>query len=82
MKDFHSLYSHDFLRVASCVPRAQVADPEFAVEETLRLAREGDADHVGLMLFPELGISSYAIDDLFFQDALLEAVERALADLA
>ena len=31
------------------------------------------------MLFPELGISSYAIDDLLQQDALLGAVEAALA---
>lgn len=82
MNDFHSLYSHDFVRIAACVPRAQVADPDFAVEETLRLAREGDADNVAVMLFPELGISSYSIDDLLFQDALLDAVENALAKLA
>lgn len=82
MSQFASLYSHEFLRIASCVPRAQVADPDFAVEETLRLARLGDADGVALMLFPELGISSYAIDDLLFQDVLLDAVERAIGRLA
>ena len=82
MNAFTSLYSHEFLRIASCVPRAQVADPDFAVEETLRLAREGDADGVALMLFPELALSSYAIDDLLFQDALLEEVERAIDRLA
>ncbi|OYW59204.1 MAG: NAD(+) synthase [Rhizobiales bacterium 17-65-6] len=76
--DFHSLYSHEFIRIASCVPRAGVADPSFAAEETIRLARQGDAASTAIMLFPELGISSYAIDDLLFQDALLDAVDTAI----
>ncbi len=82
MKPFHSLYSHDFLRIAACVPRASVADPEFAVRETLALAAEGDAARTAVMLFPELGISSYSIDDLVLQDAMLDAVEHALVRIA
>ena len=81
MMDFHSLYSHDFVRVAACVPKASVAEPAFAVEETLALAAAGDRAKVAVMLFPELGISSYAIDDLVLQDALLEAVQAALGRL-
>ena len=34
------------------------------------------------MVFPELGISAYSIDDLLLQDALLGAVETALLTLA
>ncbi|WP_137388996.1 NAD(+) synthase [Rhodoligotrophos defluvii] len=82
MADFFSLYSHEFMRIASCVPRAEVADPQFAADETLALAKDGDADGTALMLFPELGISSYAIDELFFQDALLDAVEASLVRIA
>ena len=81
MKEFYSLYSHEFLRVATCVPATEVADPEFAVRETLRLAEQGHAEACAVMLFPELGLSSYAIDDLLLQDALLEAVERAIASI-
>ena len=43
MSEFNSLYSHEFLRIAACVPRAEVAVPDFAVAETLRLAKQGDA---------------------------------------
>ncbi|MCX5494962.1 NAD(+) synthase [Kaistia dalseonensis] len=82
MKAFNSLYSHDFIRIAACVPRASVADPDFAVEETLALARQGDANGTAVMLYPELGISSYAIDDLVLQDALLEKVEASLIRIA
>ena len=33
------------------------------------------------MVFPELGLSGYSIDDLFLQDALLDEVEEKLAEL-
>ncbi|MFB9949182.1 NAD(+) synthase [Rhizobium puerariae] len=82
MDQFFSLYSHDFLRIAACVPRTRVADPDFAVDETLRLARKGNAESVAVMLFPELGLSSYAIDDLLLQDVLLDAVEAAIVRIA
>ncbi len=81
MTDFSCLYSHEFVRLAACVPKARVADPDFALARTLELAQEGHADGTALMLFPELGLSSYAIDDLLFQDVLLDAVEGAVARL-
>jgi NAD+ synthase (glutamine-hydrolysing) len=34
-----------------------------------------------LSSFPELGLSAYAIDDLLFQDALLDAIERTIDQL-
>jgi NAD+ synthase (glutamine-hydrolysing) len=49
--------------------------------QTLDLARQGDVQKVALMIFPELGISAYAIDDLLFQDTLLDRVEAAVADI-
>jgi NAD+ synthase (glutamine-hydrolysing) len=78
---FHSLYAHDFIRIASCVPRTLVADVAANLSETISLAREGDALKTALMIFPELGLSAYAIDDLLFQDALLDGVERAIGQL-
>lgn len=47
----------------------------------LELAAAGHARHVGVMLFPELGLSSYAIDDQLLQDALLDGVEAAVAEI-
>jgi len=82
MKPFASLYSHDFLRIAACVPRSDVADVPFAVRETLAMAKAGHDDKAAVLLFPELGLSSYSIDDLLFQDALLDAVERSIGEIA
>ena len=81
LSDFFSLYSHEFARIACCVPRTRVADAPYNLAETLRLAREGDKAGTVLMIFPELGLSSYAIDDLLQQDSLLDDVERSIAQL-
>jgi NAD+ synthase (glutamine-hydrolysing) len=81
MSDFFSLYSHEFVRVACCVPRTRVADAAFNLAETLKLAARGDAARAAVMVFPELGLSSYAIEDLLLQDALLDEVERSIAGL-
>jgi NAD+ synthase (glutamine-hydrolysing) len=77
--NFYSLYAHEFLRVACCVPRTRVADAEFNLGQTLRLAQQGDESRTAIMVFPELGLSSYAIEDLLLQDALLDQVERSIA---
>jgi NAD+ synthase (glutamine-hydrolysing) len=78
---FRSPWRHGFARVAGCVPLTSVADPARNAAETLDLVRQGHEAGVGLMVFPELGLSAYSVDDLFHQDVLLDAVETALAAL-
>ena len=78
---FDSPYAHDLVRVAGCVPRIEPACPAYNADRTLELLSQGHDDRVALMVFPELGLSAYAIDDLHQQDALLEAVEEELARL-
>ncbi len=80
----HAFFSHHrqgFVRVAACTPRIHVGDPRANARETLALMQQGDARHVDLMVYPELGLSAYAIDDLHLQDALLDGVEAAIASL-
>ena len=77
--NFFSAYDQGFVRVAACTPRCEVADPAFNAEQVIALARDGHARSVGLMVFPELCISSYTLDDLLGQAALHEAVDMALA---
>ncbi|HEX2208719.1 MAG TPA: nitrilase-related carbon-nitrogen hydrolase, partial [Longimicrobium sp.] len=78
---FHSIYSHGFIRAAVCIPAVRVADPAFNLEHTLRLARQASDAHAAVALFPELGVSAYTCEDLFQQDALLDAVQEALGRL-
>jgi NAD+ synthase (glutamine-hydrolysing) len=81
-RPFNSLYRHGFARVAVCVPRVKVANPRFNAEQTIALARQAAGDGAVLALFPELGVSAYSNEDLFHQDALLDATEAGIARVA
>src|SRR5579863_6627291 len=81
MSAFFSPYSHQFVRVGVCVPQVAVADPAKNSDQVAGLIDAADKDGIGVLLFPELCLSAYAIDDLLFQDALLDAVAAQLAQL-
>ena len=78
---FRNIYAQGLVRIACAAPRLRVADPAFNLSETLALLRRADEGGAALCLFPELGLSAYAIDDLLQQNALLDAVREALARL-
>ncbi|PWC27675.1 NAD(+) synthase [Teichococcus aestuarii] len=78
---FLSIYRHGFARVAACTTRGTLADPAANAQAILAAARHCDAEGAALAVFPELGLSGYAIDDLHLQDTLLDAVEAAVATL-
>ena len=77
--DFHSAYAHGFARIAACTVPVSVADPATNAATVLAEARACHEEGVAVAIFPELCLSGYAIDDLFLQDALLEAVHVAIA---
>jgi NAD+ synthase (glutamine-hydrolysing) len=79
---FHSPRTHGFVRVAAATPVVHTADPAANADEHAALIREAGAQGVDLIVFPELSLSGYAIDDLLMQDALLAEVERQIAVLA
>jgi NAD+ synthase (glutamine-hydrolysing) len=78
---FDSPYRHGFVRLAACVPQIALADPAANAAETLKLLRDGHERAAALMVFPELGLCGYSIDDLLQQDVLLDAVEAAISTL-
>ena len=79
--DFLNPYRHGFARVAVAVPHIRVADPAHNAGETIRMLEQAAAQGAVLVAFPELGLSAYTCDDLFHQQALIEAAEDALAEL-
>ncbi len=78
---FRSLYTHGFLRVAVATPTMCLASPRDNARETIKLAQQAAEEQAAVVIFPELGLSGYAIDDLLFQDALLDAVDDAVAEV-
>jgi NAD+ synthase (glutamine-hydrolysing) len=79
---FFSPYRHGFVRVATAVPKVKLADPAANAQSVLALVREAHEAGVAVLVLPELGLTGYTVDDLLQQDALLDAVETAIATLA
>jgi NAD+ synthase (glutamine-hydrolysing) len=75
---FRSLYRHGFVRVAACTTRTALADPDTNAATILAMARSCAEQGAALAVFPELGVSGYAISDLLQQIAVLDAVEAAI----
>jgi NAD+ synthase (glutamine-hydrolysing) len=76
---FAAIHRHGFVRVAAASPTGSSGDVTFNVEQALALAKQADARNCDLVIFPELNISSYAVDDLHLQEAFLDAVEAGVA---
>ncbi|WP_097093555.1 NAD(+) synthase [Novosphingobium sp. Chol11] len=78
---FEAIETHGLVRLAAATPEASVADVGANAAAILRLAREAAGNGADIILFPELSLSSYAIDDLHLQDALLDRVEAEIGRL-
>lgn len=81
LNDFFNLYQQGLVRVAVCVPEVQIANPPANAASTIALARQADEAGALIALFPELGLSAYTNDDLFHQQALLDAALTALVQV-
>ena len=69
---------YGFVTVASAIPSVKVADCNFNTTETIRLIDEADGKGVEIVVFPELGITSYSCQDLFHQQLLLVEAEKSV----
>ncbi len=85
---FFSLHRQHMVRVAAATPLASVGDTGANADATIALARTADERGCDLVVFPELNLTSYAIDDLHLQSAqqratvaAIHAVAAASADL-
>jgi len=79
---FHAPTTHGFVRVAAATPVVHTADPVANAEEHVALIKQAGEQGVDLLVFPELSLSAYAIDDLLMQGALLDEVERQIQRVA
>ncbi len=75
------MYDQGFARVAACTVPTTIADPRANAAAVLAQWRLCDEEGAAVALFPELALTGYAVDDLFLQEALLDEVEAAIAEL-
>ena len=79
--DFRSPYRHGFVRVAAATLKTVIGDPAANAASVLATARECADEGVGLVVYPELTLTGYSIEDILLQDTLLDAADAALAEV-
>ena len=72
---------HGYARVAVAVPVGRVADVAYNAAQTVTLLRRAAEAGAAVVAFPELGLASYTCDDLFHQQALLQACIAGLGEV-
>jgi|TARA_R100000501_G_scaffold1440_2_gene4332 NAD+ synthase (glutamine-hydrolysing) len=78
---FYSLRQHGLVRVGACTPLATSGDPAANAAEAIKNAEDAHDKRIDLLVYPELNLTSYAIDDLHLQDGYLDAVEETIASV-
>ena len=71
-----------FIKVAACTPEIQVADVDFNVDKTISQLEKCREEGVKVAVFPELCITGYTCQDLFFQNALLDKAMEGVVKIA
>lgn len=79
--NFFDMHAHGYVRVATSTPQVRTADVAFNCRAIIEEAERAHAAHVDLLVYPELCLSSYMLDDLVMQTAFLKSVEAAIADV-
>lgn len=75
---FFNPYSHGFFRCATANPPVELAKPSANAARQIDIVKDCHQKNVGLVIFPELSLSGYSLQDLFQQKCLLDECEKAL----
>lgn len=70
-----------FIKIGAGVPEIALGDCAENAKRIIAMLNEMHTQGVKLAVFTELGITGYTLEDLFLQQALLDASAKALADV-
>ena len=68
----------DFIRIACAVPEVRVADVAKNARDICAYLEKADAREADMLLFPEMALTGYTCQDLFYQDTLFQGVTQGL----
>lgn len=71
----------EFLKIGLMVPKISLANPRANAEEIIRCLYRANEEKVEVIATPELALSGATCGDLFFQEQLINNVERSINDI-
>ena len=72
----------EYISVACAVPGVSVGNVKKNTEDICAYLEKADRQQVDLVVFPELSMTGYTCQDLFFQETLWSAVMQGLGEIA
>lgn len=81
MKEIN-LIEYGYLRAAAVSPECKVADISFNTKKIIEMLQLAAEKSCHVAVFPELCLSSYTAADLFFQHQMMDAVIKAVSEIA
>ena len=73
---------YGYIRLAAVAPLVALGNPKRNAERILLAMQQNEYADVSLMLFPELCVSGYTCEDLFFNQSMINQCEEALHQIA
>ena len=73
---------YGFIRLAAIAPPVAIGNPKRNAEHIVQAMQQNEYADVSLMLFPELSVSGYTCEDLFFNQSMISQCEQALSQIA
>ncbi len=73
---------YGFIRLAAVAPVVAIGNPKRNAQRIIECIRDPDFADASLILFPELSISGYTCEDLFFNQSMIDQCEEALCQIA
>lgn len=72
---------YGYVRCVAAVPQLRVGDVKYNLNEIMRQIDEARESDAGIIVFPELCITGYTCQDLFFQKTLRDAAISAIRQI-
>ena len=69
---------HGFIKTAAMTPKIRVADTGYNADRIIEQIDEAVGNGAKIIVFPELCLTGYTCQDLFWQETLLEGAKEAL----
>ena len=74
------MHRYSYYKTVACTPNVSIGDPQANKEEILNCIQKLDSD-TQLVVFPELCITGYTCQDLFYEHTLLNKAKQVLFEI-
>jgi NAD+ synthase (glutamine-hydrolysing) len=73
---------HGFVKVAAATPSVKVGDCGHNAGQIINMIKEAEKNGASIIVFPELSITGYTCEDLFWQESLIKKAKENLVKIA